>query len=81
MLALFPLLPETRPGTCASYEHIGQHGSADYAHCIGATRPADLEAPNVASLKRELEAIGYRLRVAKRAPGWRAVATARKAGL
>lgn len=77
VLALFPMLPETRPGTCASYAHVGQHGTADYSACIRATKPAELEAEDVQALRRELERIGYRLRVLKRSPGWKTLTAAR----
>lgn len=63
VLALMPN-EEWGPGQCASYEHVGQHGGADYRHCIRATRPA---LPHeYADLKTELESIGYRVRVAQR---------------
>lgn len=39
VFALFPTL-EGSPGCCMSYQHVGQHGSADYAHCIQTSRPA-----------------------------------------
>jgi hypothetical protein len=65
ILALFPELPATNDGyTCQSYEHVGQHGAADYHGCLHQTRPAtDAE---YAELKAELERIGYVLDVVKR---------------
>jgi len=66
VLALFPTLPADARGTlCSSYATVGQHGAADYALCVQATRPAtpDEYGPLVA----ELERIGYALRVVKRA--------------
>lgn len=66
VLALFPRLPGTRDlATCDSCEHVGQHGAATYVECIRASRPA--WPKEYASLKRELEAIGYRLEVHQRA--------------
>lgn len=60
VLALFPYEIEER-GLCSSYEHVGQHGSADYQGCIARTRPS--KPAEFASLKRELEGIGYKLSV------------------
>ncbi len=66
VLALLPTLPSDNFGHyCVSYEHVGQHGGADYQLCIRATRPATSE--EAAPFVRELERIGYRLRVVKRA--------------
>jgi hypothetical protein len=66
-LALFPGLPGTRDkATCESYEHLGQHVSADYVRCLEITRPA--KPKEYASLQRELEGMGYNLNVLKRAP-------------
>ncbi len=65
-LALFPTLPSDNYGHyCNSYEHIGQHGGADYYGCLQKSRPAKGE--EAAELTRELKRIGYRLRVVKRA--------------
>jgi hypothetical protein len=52
---------------CQSFEHVGQHGGADYSHVIRATRPA--QPQEFAALKRELEGVPYcyALRVLKRA--------------
>lgn len=47
---------------CSSYEHVGQHSPADYDLVISKTKPAK----NFAALKKELEGLGYRLRVIKR---------------
>jgi len=66
IIALFPLIDE-RAGRCLSYEHIGQHGIADYNDVIGMTDPAQPE--EYVDLKMELEQIGYRLRIAKRNSG------------
>jgi hypothetical protein len=65
VLALFPHETWDGRGHCASYQHIGQHSGADYAHCIQATRPA--RPSEYRALKTELERIGYRLIVRSRA--------------
>ena len=66
VLALFPGI-DAGNGMCQSYEHVGQHGGADYAHCIAQTRPATLA--EYAELQAELCARGYDdLRVCRRRP-------------
>lgn len=66
IIALFPAIAWDRTGTqCASYEHVGQHGGADYHGVIAATVPAT-EAES-RPLAQELASIGYALRPAKRA--------------
>lgn len=68
IIALFPELPSDYQGWyCDSYEHVGQHGGADYHGVIQATKPVSPE--DAAPLARELERIGYRLRSIKRASG------------
>lgn len=62
-LALFPYIDAGR-GLCESYEHIGQHGGADYIGCLTLTRPATPE--EYADLKSELETIGYNLQIINR---------------
>lgn len=66
ILALFPEVPADCYGKyCQSYEHVGQHGAADYHHCIRITiaaKPAEF-----ADLKTELESRGYCLQIMKRA--------------
>ena len=66
IIALFPELPADYQGRfCDAYEHVGQHGGADYYGVIQVTSPvSDQEA---APLARELERIGYRLKPIKRA--------------
>ncbi len=67
VIALFPDVAHDRAGLyCVCYEHIGQHGAAQYNHVMAQTRPAT-EA-EYAPLKRELEAkpFGYNLDVRKR---------------
>lgn len=61
-LALFPELPANRePYCCLSFEHIGQHGAADYRLVLQKTRPA--RPQEYAELKQELEGRGYRLKI------------------
>lgn len=81
VVALFPLLPETDPGTCSSYQHIGQHGAASLRLMLD-TIPARMDELDVAELARELASIGYRLRPTKRLPNWRRIMESRReAGL
>lgn len=60
VIALFPEV-EHNGRYCESYMHVGQHGGADYALVIQATRPARPE--EYAMLQSELEIIGYRLQI------------------
>lgn len=47
------------------YEFCGQHGSADYTHCLGITKPAS--ESEYKDLKNHLEKhFGYNLKVIKR---------------
>lgn len=65
VIALFPTEDADGRGVyCVSYEHLGQHGSADYAGVVMRTRPAQVQAYQ--SLKQELERIGYVLQVRSR---------------
>lgn len=64
VLALFPYEIVNRVGNCSSCQHVGQHSSADYDHCIKNSRPATEE--EYGPLKAELEARGYNLRVIQR---------------
>jgi hypothetical protein len=66
IIALFPEFPTDTAGNyCESYEHVGQHGGADYYGVVQATRPVSPE--EYATLARELELIGYCLRPVRRA--------------
>lgn len=71
VIALFPEVPWDREGRCSSYQHLGQHGGADYLGCIYLSTPAT--PYEYAALKRELVERGYKLRIRKRfnrpAPG------------
>ena len=66
VIALFPEIPADIQGRyCVSYEHIGQHGAADYNGVILATTPVNPR--EYADLAEELRRIGYNLRPIKRA--------------
>lgn len=62
VIALFPTLPGTNdwPNDCQSYQHVGQHGAAGVFLTLD-TKPAT--PAEYAPLMRELEALGYSLRV------------------
>lgn len=66
VIALFPEIPaDLYDDLCEAYEHIGQHGGANYWSVIQQTLPVKLhEAEDLAD---ELEVIGYNLRPIKRA--------------
>lgn len=67
VIALFPgLAGNAQPHTCSSYQHVGQHGTADLGaltHTLAKATPEEY-----ADLKRELESPPYRyiLRVVQR---------------
>jgi hypothetical protein len=66
MIALFPEIPADNHGWyCLSYEHVGQHGAADFYGVVQATSPATLK--EAAALAEELTGIGYKLKPIKRA--------------
>lgn len=64
VVALFPAEIDFPNGGCSSYQHVGQHGAAHYYHCISITRPA--KPSEYKALKRELEGLGYNLKIQKR---------------
>jgi len=68
IIALFPLDTDSTY-FCNSYEHVGQHAMANYVGVVSQSTPAT--PTEYASLKSELEALGYKLDVRKRAPSWR----------
>jgi len=71
IIALFPEIPEgNRLQYVQSFEHIGQHGAADYQIVLNQTIPAKLSESDVQDLIRELESRGYTLRVGKRKDKW-----------
>lgn len=78
VVALFPLLVEKDVRGhwyCTSYEHVGQHGTADYNYVISISRPALPEEQG--ALHYELAGLGYHLDVHQRAPSWRKIDEAR----
>ena len=61
VIALFPALPADLYGEyCDAYEHVGQHGGADYFGVIQHSTPCSIEES--ADLATELRRIGYVLR-------------------
>ena len=65
VFALFPVLPSDNDGyLCTCYQHVGQHGAADYRLCIRKSRPAS--KAEAADLLTELKRIGYNPQVCKR---------------
>jgi hypothetical protein len=66
VIALFPEIPADLFGRyCEAYEHVGQHGGADYHGVIQATVP--VRHDEAANLAEELTQIGYNLRPMQRA--------------
>lgn len=66
VLALFPEILSNRSGDVTSYMHVGQHGGADYSHCVAITALATPE--QYGPLARELSSIGYDLEIRQRRP-------------
>ena len=62
VIALFPEQRSTRFNLC--YMHIGQHSDCDYNHIVSTTKLATEE--EYADLKKELEFVGYNLKVVKK---------------
>jgi hypothetical protein len=66
IIALFPEIPSDIKGYfCEAFEHIGQHGGADYHGVVRVTRPATDE--EAAPLAEELRLLGYNLQPIHRA--------------
>lgn len=66
IIALFPEEKWDHRGNCTSYMHVGQHGGADYVGVIASTKPA--QPGEYEDLKRELQDLGYGLRIIQRRP-------------
>jgi len=64
VFALFPHEVSTLDGLVNCYQHVGQHSSADYNHCINTSKLATAE--EYADLKKEMESIGYKINVVKK---------------
>ncbi len=66
VIALFPEIPADNWGVyCQSYQHIGQHGAADYYGIIDKSRWATYA--EATALYNELEGLGYKLDIRQRA--------------
>ncbi len=66
VFAHFPVLPADAAGRlCTSYQTVGQHDGADYAHCIRQSRPAT--KAEARELLAELRRVGYNPKVFQRA--------------
>lgn len=65
---VYALMPEIKADVagryCTSYEHVGQHGAADYYYCIATSRPA--EPHEYQNLIDELGRVGYKVKVIQR---------------
>jgi hypothetical protein len=59
VIALFPDDVWSAQGLVNSYEHVGQHGGADYTGVVAATDPVRPNDPDAKELLRELRQIGY----------------------
>lgn len=59
-IALFPEI-DAGHGYCEAFEHVGQHGGAEYAGCIRRTRQA--KPAEYADLAKELAGRGYNLKI------------------
>lgn len=64
VFALFPHDVCDNQGHVTSYQHVGQHSSADYRHCIRNSKKASKEEHK--DLKGELEDRGYDLNIVSR---------------
>jgi hypothetical protein len=63
--AFFPEIPADVAGmSCLSYEHIGQHGGADYHFCTVKTKPSTFKEAQ--PLFEELKGIGYDMKIVYR---------------
>ena len=64
VIALFPYEIADMKGNCLSYQHVGQHGAANYAEIIYESVPAT--PAECVGLEAELDALGYHLKIIKR---------------
>jgi len=62
--ALFPHECGDRNGHVTSYQHVGQHSTANYGHCICSSKPATIGESR--ELKKEMESLGYNINVVHR---------------
>lgn len=63
LIAIFPYVRADNQGHVMSYQTVGQHGPASYHLVMDITDPA--KPDEYAALKRELEGLGYNLRVVR----------------
>ena len=63
VFALFPHQASPN-GLVTTYQHTGQHSSADYNYCIIKSRPA--KESEYLPLFKELQSIGYLIKVVKK---------------
>ena len=56
-VALWPEIVADMSGGCQSYQHVGQHGAADFDYVMQNSKPAASE--DKAVLRAELLKIGY----------------------
>lgn len=64
VFALFPHEVCHYTGHVTSYQHVGQHGGANYGHCIQQSKKATPE--EYKDLYEELESIGYNINIVHR---------------
>lgn|SRR4030067_2508294 len=64
VIALFPYEIADMKGNCLSYQHIGQHGAANYSAIVYESRPAT--PTEYAAIQSELEKLGYNLEIIHR---------------
>ena len=64
---IFALMPHQccdHEGHIDTYQHVGQHSTANYRYCVSISRLATPE--EYKDLKEEMESLGYDLRVIKK---------------
>ena len=64
IIALMPHEVDTNKGLVCTYMHVGQHSSGDYNYVVSITKLATED--EFADLKKELESIGYDIKVIKK---------------
>ncbi len=66
VIAVFPYILADYRGNVLSYQHVGQHGAASLLVMRQKTKPAVMKESDTFALYKELQRIGYRMRVIKR---------------
>ena len=64
VFALMPYDIATLDGMVTTYQHVGQHSSADYQGCIAKSVPASVSEYH--DLREELKSLGYNIKIVKR---------------